>query len=202
MTAVPECLAIQNWKERGKYRKIHKKMLILAVLFFTSMSCLLNKFWIDRNRLFQLLSHRKRCCINVFQIFPWLITYREWTEGNFLNSFFCLLFSGVRGFSQKNRKSRSHCVAVRVTWAHCCFTVHIKKLYIQYVHSQQSSSPGEEHRGYGKQVWRLSFIRSVSFVSLFSSVGWARSQLCALTHTLPPRWEINTHQSNTGQCWS
>lgn len=136
--------------------------------------------------MFQLLSHRKRCCINVFQIFPWLITYREWTEGNFLNSVFCLLFSGVQGFSQKNRKSRSHCVAVRVTWAHCCFTVHIKKLYIQYVHSQQSSSPGEEHRGYGKQVWRLSFIRSVSFVSLFSSVGWARSQLCALTPPCHP----------------
>lgn len=45
------------------------------------------------------------------------------------------------------------------------------------------------------------FHRSVLFVSVFSAVGWAQTQLCALTHPLPPKWEIiNTHQSNTGPC--
>lgn len=35
-------------------------------------------------------------------------------------------------------------------------------------------------------------------VSVFSAVGWAHTQLCALAHPLPPKWEIiNTHQSNT-----
>ena len=43
--------------------------------------------------------------------------------------------------------------------------------------------------------------RSVSFVSVFSAEGWAYTLLCALTHPLPPKWEIiNTHQSNTGPC--
>lgn len=81
-----------------------QKRLILAVLFFTSLSCLLNKSWIDRNWLFQLLSHRKRCRINGFQIFPWLITYCEWTEGNFLNSFFVRCFQGTRVFPRKTER--------------------------------------------------------------------------------------------------
>lgn len=73
---------------------------------------------------------------------------------------------------------------------------------MQDVHSQQLNPPGEERQGYGKQVWLL-FHPSILVVSLIQLSGgldiWrAHSLLCALTHPLPPKWEIiNTHQSNT-----
>lgn len=62
------------------------------------MSCLLNISWIDRNWIFKSLSHRKLRGKNGFQIFPWLITYCEWTQENLLKPFLPAVFRS-QGFS-------------------------------------------------------------------------------------------------------
>lgn len=123
------------------------------------MSCLLNKSSIDRNWLFESLSQRKLCGKNGFQIFPWLITYCEWTQGNLFKPFFACCFQESGFFPE-----------VRVTWIHCGFTVHIKEVYMQDVHSQQLNPPGGKRRGYGKQVWLLSTTHSYLFHSFSCQV--------------------------------
>lgn len=93
--------------------------------------------------MFQLLSHRKRCCINVFQIFPWLITYREWTEGNFLNSVFVYCFQESRVFPRKTERV-DHIVWLLGSHEH---TVALQSILKSYTYSMSTvSNPVPQER--------------------------------------------------------
>lgn len=169
------------------------------------MSCLLNKSQIDRNRLFESMRHRKVRCKNGFQIFPWLITHCEWTEGNLLNSFLPAVFrSQVFSFFERAH----HSMWLRLgSLGYTEAPQSTLKRYTCRMCTLSSWIPQERSAGVmGNRCGCFSPLSLICFthsaVRLLWCLGRAHSQLYALTHPLPPKWEIiNTHQSDTGKCW-
>lgn len=160
-------------------QKLHRKALFsLCVAIF----CLANKSRIDRNWLFKSLCHRKLLSKNAFQIFPWLITYCEWTQGNLFKPFFACCFQKSR-FSLREQITVCDCLG---SLGYNVASQSILNRYICRMCTVSSWTP--KKRGYEKQVWLLFTTQSYLFHSLSCQVAmmFGKSTQSVVVCTLTP----------------
>lgn len=139
-------------------------------------------------------------------LYKWLpdspiVNYLLWmNRGKRFIQFFCLLFSGTRHFPLKECKKYMRLRSPGYTVA----SQSILKNYTCRMCTVSSwIPPGRGALGLwetGVAAFHQSYLFHLFSCGDVTVFGMStQCQLCALTHPLPPRWEIiNTHKSNAG----